>query len=86
MRVQWTKTGDPAWYKEGGVSSWGFGVEVDNYAELHDNGDELVPVADGWSLRISLGPWALIVYNEAGFHAIYGRDVEYFKKFSVLTP
>jgi hypothetical protein len=83
VRVQFANTSNRRWYRESQSISWGFGFDVEHYADLEDTGTETVPVGAGWCATLRLGPWCVSLFDEAGFRAIFGSDVQYYGRFSV---
>jgi hypothetical protein len=76
------------WYKENGQSSWGFGVEVDHFADFSygpgDGPDTLDP--GGWQVQISLGTWALFVTSAAGLVSLEGPSHWPRPRWEVVRP
>ena len=71
MHLQLVQT--TGWYKESGQSTWGFGVQVDHFADFsyeEESDDKLTP--GGWQVGIQLGTWALFFTSKQGVVSLEG--------------
>lgn len=86
MRLQIVNTADRHWYSENQSVHWGFGFEVDHYAEWRDDADKqdmhLEPA--GWSLAIMLGRWGAFLYSEDGWNFLHGPNAHREPKFEIV--
>ena len=76
------------WYDENGQSSWGFGIQIDHFADTeygpYDEKPTVTP--GGWQLQVQLGTWALFVTSADGVRSLEGPNHWPRRWFEVVQP
>jgi hypothetical protein len=75
MKVEVYRSWQRRWWRESGVSSFGFGIEIRHHGEFtYSEDDQLAVNPEGWEVDVHLGPWSLVIYTAAAHRAIYGDE------------